>query len=120
MFRKPLEGTVAQNLRKWGTGGFRRKSVDEPFKDVITCSPTRAAERKIVPHPSLKPQRFMRQIVRAVLPLGEGVVYDPFGGSGSTLAAASAMGYHAIGTERDAEYFRMGCRAFASLSSVER
>lgn len=116
IFRKPLDGTAAQNLRKWRTGGLRRISDDEPFKDVITCSPTRGAEKKIAPHPSLKPQRFMRQIVRAALPLGEGIVYDPFAGSGSTLAAAEALGYTAIGTERDAAYFEMGCNAFTALS----
>jgi DNA modification methylase len=119
IFRKPCEGTVAANLRKWGTGGLRRISDNEPFKDVIACSPTRGAERKIAPHPSLKPQRFMRQVVRAALPMGKGVVYDPFAGSGSTLAAAQALGYTAIGTERDAEYFRLGCAAFSKLSTLD-
>lgn len=119
IFRKPFDGTVAANLRKWGTGGLRRISASEPFKDVIACSPTRGAEKRLAPHPSLKPQRFMRQVVRAVLPLGEGIVYDPFTGSGSTLAAAEALGYHAIGTERDSEYFKLGCRAFLELSKLK-
>ena len=119
IFRKPLDGTVANNLRKWRTGGLRRISRDEPFKDVIACSPTRGAEKKIAPHPSLKPQRFLRQVVRAALPLGEGIICDPFAGSGSTLAAAAALGYTAIGTERDAEYFKMGCAAFSRLSTLE-
>jgi DNA modification methylase len=118
IFRKPCQGTVAANLRKWGTGGFRRISENEPFKDVISCSPTRGIEKQIAPHPSLKPQRFMRQIVRAALPIGEGIVYDPFAGSGSTLAAAEALGYAAIGTERDAEYFKLGCAAFLKLSAL--
>ncbi len=118
IFRKPLEGTVAENLRKWGTGGLRRISGEEPFKDVIQCSPTRGVEREIAPHPSLKPQRFMRQIVRAALPLGIGIVYDPFTGSSSTLAAAEAVGYLAIGTERDVEYFAMGQNAFPALSKL--
>ncbi|OIQ50958.1 Modification methylase HindIII [Pseudodesulfovibrio hydrargyri] len=119
VFRKPLEGTVAKNLRKWGTGGLRRKSKREPFKDVITCSPTRGIEKKIAPHPSLKPQRFLRQIVRAALPMGEGIIYDPFAGSGSTLAAAEALGYHAIGTDRDFSYYQMGCEAFAKLVEIK-
>lgn len=118
VFRKPLEGTAAENLRKWGTGGLRRISDTEPFKDVIPCSPTRGPERNIAPHPSLKPQRFMRQLVRAALPLGIGIVYDPFAGSGSTLAAAEANGYLSIGTERDAGYFSMGCQAFPALAAL--
>ena len=115
LFRKPFSGTVAENLKRWGTGGLRRVSDDEPFRDVIACSPTRAREKKIAPHPSLKPQRFLRQIVRASLPLGIGVVYDPFAGSASTLAAAEAVGYRALGTERDADYHAMGCKAFPAL-----
>jgi hypothetical protein len=118
IFRKPMIGTAAANLRAYGTGGLRRIGPDEPFRDVITCSPTRGREREIAPHPSLKPQRFMRQLVRASLPLGVGIIYDPFAGSGSTLAAAEANGYRAIGTDRDLEYFAMGTRAFGPLSKV--
>ena len=118
IFRKPLEGTAAQNLRKWGTGGLRRISDDEPFKDVIVCSPTRGPERDIAPHPSLKPQRFMRQVVRAALPLGIGIVYDPFAGSGSTLAAAEALGYASVGTERDAQYYAMAKTAIPALAKL--
>ena len=116
IFRKPMDGTAAENLRKWGTGGLRRISADEPFKDVIPCSPTRGREKEIAPHPSLKPQRFMRQVVRAALPLGIGIVYDPFAGSSSTLAAAEANGYLSIGTDRDAGYYALGREAFAPLS----
>jgi DNA modification methylase len=119
IFRKPIVGTVAENLQTWGTGGLRRTSPDEPFKDLIVCSPTRGAERQLAPHPSLKPQRFMRQIVRAVLPLGIGIVYDPFAGSGSTLAAAETMGYRSIGTDRVLEYVDMGRKAFAGLARIK-
>lgn len=117
VFRKPITGTIAENLREWGTGGLRRLSDREPFKDVVPCSPTRGTEKKIAPHPSLKPQRFLRQIVRAALPLGIGIVYDPFAGSGSTLAAAEAVGLRSIGTDRDPEYFGMAQRAFPQLAA---
>src|ERR1035437_3425800 len=80
IFRKSCKGTVAENLRAWGTGGLRRTSREESLKDIIQCSPTRGEEKTIAPHPSLKPQRFLRQVVRAVLPLGIGIVYDPFAG----------------------------------------
>ena len=45
MFRRPIEGRVQDNLRAWGTGGFRRPSADKPFGDVITSSPTRTPNR---------------------------------------------------------------------------
>ena len=115
VFRKPLEGRVQDNLRKWGTGGFRRISEDRPFGDVIESSPTRPAERALAPHPSLKPQTFLRQLVRGVLPLGKGIVLDPFAGSGSTLAAAEAVGYASIGIEKDAAYYDVAVKAIPKL-----
>jgi len=118
VFRKPPEGRVQDNLRKWKTGGFRRPSPDKPFGDVITSHPTRTAERDLAPHPSLKPQAFLRQLVRAVLPLGEGTIVDTFAGAGSTLAAAEATGYASIGIERDREYYEMACRAIPVLTEL--
>lgn len=118
LFRKPLEGRVQDNLRRWGTGGFRRNSKDRPFGDVIESAPTRAAERKLANHPSLKPQAFLRKVVRGVLPLGSGVVLDPFAGSGSTLAAAEAVGYQSIGTERDVAYFDLATAALPRLAAL--
>ena len=37
LFRKPLEGRVQDNLRKWKTGGLKRLSDDAPFRDLIVC-----------------------------------------------------------------------------------
>jgi DNA modification methylase len=118
MLRKPCEGRVQDNLRKWGTGGLRRVASDAPFVDVIRSAPTRTRERTLAPHPSLKPQAFMRQIVRAALPLGRGVVLDPFMGAGSTLAAALAVGYASVGIERDRAYFRIAERAIPALARL--
>jgi DNA modification methylase len=118
LFRRPIHGRVQDNLRKWKTGALRRVSPSQPFGDVIRSSPTRASERQIADHPSLKPQAFMRQIVRAVLPLGEGVVLDPFAGSGSTLAAAQAVGYEAVGTEIDPHYIKVACDAIPKLARL--
>lgn len=118
VFRKPLDGRVQDNLRKWGTGGFRRISAERPFGDVIASAPTRAAERALAQHPSLKPQAFLRQLVRGVLPLGKGVVLDPFAGSGSTLAACEAIGYESVGVERDRKYFDLALDAIPKLSKL--
>ena len=116
VFRKPLEGRVQDNLRKWRCGGFRRPAEDRPFGDVIRSAPTRKEERALAPHPSLKPQAFLRQLVRGVLPLGEGIVLDPFCGAGSTLAAAEAVGYASIGVEKDERYFAMAKEAVPLLA----
>jgi site-specific DNA-methyltransferase (adenine-specific) len=116
LFRKPCEGRVQDNLRKWGTGGLRRISAEEPFKDLIYSSPARGLERRIAPHPSLKPQAFLRQIVRAALPFGEGVILDPFMGSGSTIAAATACGLASIGLEVNEKFFNQARRAIPALT----
>ena len=116
LFRKPCEGRVQDNLRKWWTGGLRRISQDEPFRDLIYSAPARGAERGIAPHPSLKPQQFLRQIARASLPLAKGVILDPFMGSGSTIAAAATCGLASIGLEKNGEYFELAWRAIPELA----
>lgn len=119
LFRRPIEGRVQDNLRRWGTGGFRRVSDEKPFGDVIESAPTRTTERRLANHPSLKPQAFLRRLVRGVLPLGVGTILDPFAGSGSTLAAAEAVGYEGLGIERDAGYFSLACEAIPKLAALD-
>ena len=119
VFRRPLDGRAQDNLRIWKTGGFRRPTPEKPFGDVIASAPTRKSERALAPHPSLKPQAFLRQVVRGVLPLGEGIVLDPFAGSGSTLAAAESVGYSSIGIEKDSHFFALAKRAIPKLSAFK-
>lgn len=117
LFRKPIsEKTVAENLRKWGTGGLRMLAGGKPLPDVIASFKTPAREREIADHPSLKPQHLLRIFVRALLPLGCGVVLDPFMGSGSTIAAASSLGVDAIGIEIDPEFYSLAEHAIPRLA----
>jgi site-specific DNA-methyltransferase (adenine-specific) len=120
LFRKPLLGgmTVAQCLREYQTGGLRRRPDGNPFEDVIESERTSQRERQIADHPSLKPQSLLRRLVYASLPLGEGVVVDPFMGSGSTVAAAEALGYSCVGVERLMEYYAMSRRAIPELAQI--
>lgn len=120
LFRKPIPSgmTVGECLRVYQTGGIRRQPDGLPFEDVIQSERTPRAERDIADHPSLKPQSFMRKIVYAALPLGRGVIADPFMGSGSTIAAAEAVGVHAIGAERYRDYFDLAIDAIPRLKVV--
>ncbi|MDE3067675.1 MAG: site-specific DNA-methyltransferase [Verrucomicrobiota bacterium] len=119
LFRKPIqERTVAENLRKWKTGGLRRLSVDKPLPDSIPSGRTPDREEAISNHPCLKPQHFMRILVRSLLPIGEGVVLDPFMGSGSTIAAAEGVGYDAVGVEVDEEYFKLAGLSIPRLAAL--
>ena len=118
VLRRPIEGRVQDNLRRYRTGGFRRPSKDRPFGDVIQSRPALRTERNLAPHPSLKPQDLMRKLVRAALPLGEGIVLDPFAGSGSTLAAANFLGYSSVGIESDPKYVQIAVRGIPRLSAI--
>jgi len=46
-------------------------------------------------------------------------VLDPFAGSGSTLAAAEAVGYQSIGIEKDSRYFELACKAIPKLAAFK-
>lgn len=120
ILRKPMEPgmRVSDCLRIHQTGGLRRYQNDKPFDDVVLSERTPKRERAIAGHPSLKPQSLMRRLVYAALPLGEGIVVDPFMGAGSTIAAANAIGACAIGIERQREYYDMAGNAVPRLAGL--
>ena len=120
VFRNPLPkgATVAACLRAWKAGALRGLGPGKPFCDVIPSERTPKRERRIANHPCLKPQSFTRAVVRAALPLGEGVVVDPFMGGGGIVAAAVANGYAAEGVERRADYHAMAEAAVPRLAAL--
>lgn len=119
LFRKPIsERTVAGNLRKWGTGALRRVGMDQPLPDSIQSGKTPKIEESISSHPTLKPQQLLRVLARSLLPTGKGTILDPFCGSGSTVAACSAIGYKSIGIEVDELYFSDLEKNIQSLSKL--
>lgn len=68
------------------------------------CAKATSAERgEGNNHPTVKPVDLMRWLCRLVTPKG-GTVLDPFAGSGSTLVAADAEQFNAIGCELSPEY----------------
>lgn len=120
ILRKPIpkDMKVSDCLRAYQTGGLRRINKEQPFSDVIKSERTPQKEKKIAKHPSLKPQSFLRQVVYAALPLGEGIIADTFMGSGSTVAAAEAVGVRCVGVERYADYYEMSRQAIPALAAL--
>ena len=55
-------------------------------------------------HPTVKPSRLMRWLVRLVGCQPGSTVLDPFAGSGTTLLAAEREGFVCIGIEREPAY----------------
>lgn len=69
-------------------------------------------------HVTVKPVALMRQLVRLVTPYN-GVVMDPFTGSGTTGIAAMLEGCRFIGIEQDAEYVRLANARIAAWKEHE-
>jgi site-specific DNA-methyltransferase (adenine-specific) len=67
------------------------------------CAKADASERRNSKHPTVKPLALMRYLCRLVCP-PDGIVLDPFCGSGTTLEAARLEGFQAIGCELNPEY----------------
>jgi site-specific DNA-methyltransferase (adenine-specific) len=68
------------------------------------CAKASSSDRgKANNHPTVKPTDLMRYLCRLVTP-PNGIVLDPFMGSGSTGKAAILEGFQFIGIEREAEY----------------
>ena len=88
----PATGAQAVR-RKEGTAGLQspRAGAGRSRKEV----------RNI--HPTVKPIALMRWLVRLVTP-PEGLVVDPFCGSGSTLIAAALEGFLSIGIDSEEGY----------------
>ena len=57
-------------------------------------------------HPTVKPITLMRYLCRLVTP-HNGIVLDPFCGSGSTLIGAKLEGFKYIGIEMDSDYIKI-------------
>lgn len=73
----------------------RKKPIDNAYNRGMTMRKNS--------HPTVKPTDLMAWLVRLSTP-PNGVVLDPFAGSGSTLVAAKREGFNFIGIELEDEY----------------
>lgn len=67
------------------------------------CAKASKADRADSKHPTVKPIALMRYLTRLVTP-PNGVILDPFAGSGTTGVAAIEEGFNVILMERETEY----------------
>ena len=67
------------------------------------CAKASSAERNGSKHPTVKPLDLMRYLCRLVTP-PNGLILDPFAGSGTTLEAAHLEGFRCVGIEMSEEY----------------
>lgn len=85
-----LDGFDSVNVHRFGAGIGEGKNPESPTLDRNH-------------HPTVKPTDLMRYLCRLITP-PNGVVLDPFTGSGSTGKAAMLEGFSFIGIEQDSDY----------------
>lgn len=128
--RKPLIGTVAENILAYGTGGLNidgtrvgngtdrasggrwpanviHDGLDQEWSRFFYCAKASKKDRNEGldrnHHPTVKPTELMRYLCRLVTP-PNGTVLDPFMGSGSTGKACVLEGFDFIGIDKTPEY----------------
>ena len=65
-------------------------------------------------HPTVKNLELMKYLIKLVTPK-DGIVYDPFTGSGTTLLAAKFLNYDFIGVELDENYVEISKKRLATI-----
>jgi DNA modification methylase len=85
--------------------------VAEMTTDGCICSNPESAKKyqansapRKNPHPTVKPLKLMEYLIKLVMPPKDGILLDPFSGSGTTILAAKRLGFEAIGIEKSEEY----------------
>lgn len=95
----------------YGTHAFR-KSKD---KSVLFCP--KPSKSKL--HPTMKPTSLLRQIILNNSAIGD-VIYDPFGGSGSTLIASEMTKRQCLMVETDEEYINTIITRYYELKNCDK
>ena len=108
---------VSRKEREAGLDGMPRKTVQSGMRgDMPTDDNGKERDRfKVVAanvHPTVKPIALMRWLCRLVTP-PNGLILDPFNGSGSTGCAAVLEGFRYLGCELEAEYVEIARRRIA-------
>lgn len=99
-FSKHPEGHKKSN--KHIRGGFSDFGGASRF---FYCAKASSSERgEDNRHPTVKPLKLMEYLIKLVMPPTNGLLLDPFAGSGTTILAAKRLGFSAIGIEKQAEY----------------
>jgi DNA modification methylase len=69
-------------------------------------------------HPTVKPLTLMRWLCRLVTP-PDGVILEPFAGSGTTIEAALLEGFRVVAIEREAEYLPLIQARLDRVAAIE-
>ena len=87
-----------QGLPRWNGGGKRG----------IFTHPTNSPERRLIPHPTVKPLSLMKELVELFTDQDD-LVLDPFAGSATTGVACIKLQRRFLGIEQNPKYFELAC-----------
>lgn len=98
---------ASKSERNKGLEGFEEKESKKFDGGEFNSASTNANERTNKNfHPTVKPVKLMQYLVRLVTP-PNGIVLDPFCGSGTTGIACKLEGFEFVGIEQDPEYSKI-------------
>ena len=103
--QKPLLNNYWETIQKTGVGAFKTINADGSFQSNILEGFYNHKSEKSLAHCTVKPLDLIKKLILTLVPKSEyNVVLDPFAGSGTTLVAASELGYKYTGIEIEREY----------------
>jgi DNA modification methylase len=97
---------ASKSERNKGLGGFEEKRPDNRTEVGMGTFEEKGVAKQSNFHPTVKPIKLMQYLVRLVTP-PNGIVLDPFCGSGTTGIACKLEGFEFVGLEQDAEYCKI-------------
>ena len=113
--------SMGKSSGDWTTGGHDDSGGASRFFPVFRYqakAPTRERPKVDgVAHATVKPLELMRWLVRLVTPV-DGIVLEPFAGSGTTLEACVLEGMRCIGIEQSADYLPLIAERMARAGLV--
>ena len=115
------QAKVSKAERNMGLDGFEEKQTAVSDKAVLEYKGVQGKYQAAKApaknnHPTVKPINLMTYLCRLITP-ANGIVLDPFMGSGSTGVAAQLEGFRFVGMEMDSEYFKI---AEARIENFEK
>lgn len=96
-------GGIACDGHRGQSGLQERKTSAGSADRFFYCAKATKADRADSKHPTVKPVRLLRWLIRMICPPG-GLILDPFAGTGTTAEAAHLEGRNAILVERERQY----------------
>ena len=110
---------VSKKERNLGIETYENNNITEHGIDNRMAMNADWKELKGNHHPTVKPVKLMMYLIKLITP-PNGIVLDPFMGSGSTGIAAAIANFNFIGMELDTDYMRISEERISAYKEYEK